>query len=186
MEATLASWSAVSKVVQVRSWDWSTFQWRRACRVSDLRPSRSSGSCVRVRSLWRKAVRLSPHPQHAGRRLGHQPVCRRADLAAGGSQGTKETAPAAPAVAERRVDGSCIRLRPQRLNQVWSYDFVEDTIHNGRKCQMLNSARACRADQPGEHLLTHLRDDRLEVPVLRKVGQNSSNRASRRSLELNI
>ena len=35
-------------------------------------------------------------------------------------------------------DGSCIRLRPERPNHVWSYDFVEDRTHNGRKYRMLN------------------------------------------------
>jgi putative transposase len=35
-------------------------------------------------------------------------------------------------------DGSCIRLRPQYSNHVWSYDFVEDRTHNGRKYRMLN------------------------------------------------
>ena len=30
-------------------------------------------------------------------------------------------------------DGSCIRLRPEHPNHVWSYDFVEDRTHNGRK-----------------------------------------------------
>ena len=35
-------------------------------------------------------------------------------------------------------DGSCIRLRPEYANHVWSYDFVEDRTHNGRKYRMLN------------------------------------------------
>lgn len=35
-------------------------------------------------------------------------------------------------------DGSCARLRPERPNHVWSYDFVEDRTHNGRKLRMLN------------------------------------------------
>lgn len=35
-------------------------------------------------------------------------------------------------------DGSCIRLRPERLNHVWSYDFVEARTHDGRKFRMLN------------------------------------------------
>jgi putative transposase len=30
-------------------------------------------------------------------------------------------------------DGSCIRLRPEYPNHVWSYDFVEDRTHDGRK-----------------------------------------------------
>lgn len=35
-------------------------------------------------------------------------------------------------------DGSCIRLRPERPNHVWSYDFIEGRTHNGRKFRMLN------------------------------------------------
>lgn len=34
-------------------------------------------------------------------------------------------------------DGSCIRLRPGWRNHVWSYDFVEDRTHDGRKIRML-------------------------------------------------
>jgi putative transposase len=34
--------------------------------------------------------------------------------------------------------GSCIRLRPESPNHVWSYDFVKDRTHDGRKCRMLN------------------------------------------------
>ncbi len=36
------------------------------------------------------------------------------------------------------ADGSCIRLRPQHRNHVWSYDFVEDRTHDGRKFRMLH------------------------------------------------
>ena len=35
-------------------------------------------------------------------------------------------------------DGSCIRLRPEHRNHVWSYDFVEDRTQNGRKFRTLN------------------------------------------------
>jgi putative transposase len=35
-------------------------------------------------------------------------------------------------------DGSCIRLRPGYANHVWSYDFVEDRTHDGRKYRTLN------------------------------------------------
>jgi transposase InsO family protein len=34
-------------------------------------------------------------------------------------------------------DGSCVRLRAERSNHVWSYDFVEDRTHDGRKFRML-------------------------------------------------
>ncbi len=34
-------------------------------------------------------------------------------------------------------DGSCIRLRPLHQNHVWSYDFVQDRLCNGRKIRIL-------------------------------------------------
>jgi putative transposase len=36
------------------------------------------------------------------------------------------------------ADGSCLRLRAEHPNHVWSYDFVEDRSHDGRKYRMLN------------------------------------------------
>ena len=35
-------------------------------------------------------------------------------------------------------DGSCVRLRPERANHVWAYDFVEDRTRDGRKLRLLN------------------------------------------------
>ena len=35
-------------------------------------------------------------------------------------------------------DGSCIRLRPQHRNHVWSYDFVADRTSDGKPIRMLN------------------------------------------------
>ena len=35
-------------------------------------------------------------------------------------------------------DGSCIRLRPQFKNHVWSYDFVHDRTHDGKPFRILN------------------------------------------------
>ena len=34
-------------------------------------------------------------------------------------------------------DGSCVRLRPERANHVWSYDFVSAMTHDGRMLRML-------------------------------------------------
>jgi transposase InsO family protein len=34
-------------------------------------------------------------------------------------------------------DGSCIRLRPERRNHVWSYDFVEAQTHDGRRVRLM-------------------------------------------------
>ncbi|MDJ0630647.1 MAG: IS3 family transposase [Rhodobacter sp.] len=35
-------------------------------------------------------------------------------------------------------DGSCVRLRPEHPNHVWSYDFVQDRTHDGRAYRTLN------------------------------------------------
>jgi putative transposase len=35
-------------------------------------------------------------------------------------------------------DGSCIRMRPEYQNHVWSYDFVFERTHDGRSFKMLN------------------------------------------------
>ena len=35
-------------------------------------------------------------------------------------------------------DGSCVRLRPERPNHVWAYDFGEGRTRDGRKLRMLN------------------------------------------------
>ena len=34
-------------------------------------------------------------------------------------------------------DGSCVRLRPLRVNHVWSYDFVKAMTHDGRALRLL-------------------------------------------------
>lgn len=53
-------------------------------------------------------------------------------------------------------DGSCIRLRPERVNHVWAYDFVEDRTRDGRKLRMLNVvdefSRECLAIRVGRRL----------------------------------
>ena len=35
-------------------------------------------------------------------------------------------------------DGSCVRLRPERRNHVWSYDFVSARTQDGRSVRLLN------------------------------------------------
>lgn len=56
-------------------------------------------------------------------------------------------------------DGSCLRLRPERQNHVWSYDFVEHRTHNGRKYRMLNVidefTRECLAIRVSRKLKAH-------------------------------
>ena len=53
-------------------------------------------------------------------------------------------------------DGSCVRLRPERPNHVWAYDFVEDRTRDGRKLRMLNVVdeftRECLAIQVARRL----------------------------------
>jgi putative transposase len=36
------------------------------------------------------------------------------------------------------IDGSCVRLRPEHANHVWSYDFVSAKTHDGRTVRRLN------------------------------------------------
>ena len=49
-------------------------------------------------------------------------------------------------------DGSCVRLRPEYRNHVWSCDFVEDKLSNKRKIRWLNiideHTRECLASIP--------------------------------------
>jgi transposase InsO family protein len=35
-------------------------------------------------------------------------------------------------------DGSCVRLRPEHVNHVWSYDFISARTHDGRSVRLLN------------------------------------------------
>jgi hypothetical protein len=66
------------------------------------------------------------------------------------------------------ADGSCIRLRPERPNHVWSYDFVEDRTHDGRRFRLLNVL--CTA--PGSL------DNRLRYAACLKVCSSHAARAS--------
>src|SRR5260370_31509579 len=60
-------------------------------------------------------------------------------------------------------DGSCIRLRPERPNHVWSYDFVEARTHDGRSPAAADHDRrvhpAVRGD-PGGSAVEQLSRDR--------------------------
>jgi putative transposase len=46
-------------------------------------------------------------------------------------------------------DGSCMRMRPERPNHVWSYDFVQDRTEDGRpfrmRCVIAEFTRRCLA-----------------------------------------
>ena len=53
-------------------------------------------------------------------------------------------------------DGSCVRLRPERPNHVWAYDFVQDRTSDGRVLRMLvvvdEFTRECLAIRVGRRL----------------------------------
>src|SRR5688500_4787921 len=53
-------------------------------------------------------------------------------------------------------DGSCVRLRPERPNHVWAYDFVQDRTRDGRALRMLvvvdEFTRECLAIRVGRRL----------------------------------
>ena len=53
-------------------------------------------------------------------------------------------------------DGSCVRLRPQRPNYVWAYDFVLVRTHDGRGVRLLTvmdeSTRECLAIRADRHI----------------------------------
>lgn len=55
------------------------------------------------------------------------------------------------------ADGSCVRLRPERPNHVWAYDFVEDRTRDGRRFRML-----CVVDE--------FTREALAIRVARKLG----------------
>ena len=62
------------------------------------------------------------------------------------------------------TDGSCVRLRAEYKNHVWSYDFVEDRTMDGRKIRFLNildeNTRECLASIPKRSWRNH---DVIEV-----------------------
>jgi len=53
-------------------------------------------------------------------------------------------------------DGSCVRLRPERPNHVWAYDFVSAFTHDGRTVRFLNLideyTRECLAIHVGRRI----------------------------------
>lgn len=53
-------------------------------------------------------------------------------------------------------DGSCVRLRPSRPNEVWSYDFVADRTHDGRPYRIMS-------------LIDEYTRECLALPVQRKL-----------------
>src|SRR5918997_2128130 len=72
------------------------------------------------------------------------------------------------------ADGPCLRLRAEHPDHVWSYDFVEDRTHDGRKYRMLNVVdeftRECLAIRAGRKLSsTDVIDVLSDLFILRGV-----------------
>ena len=93
-----------------------------------------TGDIVALATEYGRRLPLD-HSDAEGGRLGGERQAGRAHLAPGGAR-----VPGKQPKKERLWlnDGSCVRLRPQRPNHVWSYKFVENRAHNGRKFRMLN------------------------------------------------
>src|SRR6202023_1663971 len=56
-------------------------------------------------------------------------------------------------------EGSCVRLRPERANHVWSYDFVKAMTHDGRALRILV-------------LIDEYTRECLTIRVARRLGSN--------------
>jgi putative transposase len=57
------------------------------------------------------------------------------------------------------ADGSCVRLRPEYRDHVWSYDFVHERTHDGHSLRLLTVideySRECLAIEVGGKLTSH-------------------------------
>jgi hypothetical protein len=75
------------------------------------------------------------------------------------------------------TDGSCIRLRPEYKNHVWSYDFVTSRTHDGRAFRMLNIVdeftRECLDITVERKITSHLAIERLaELFITRGIPEH--------------
>ena len=74
-------------------------------------------------------------------------------------EGLKVSAKQKPRACLWLNDGSCVRLRPERANRVWSYDFVSAMTHDGRTLRMLTLideyTRECLAIRVERRLGSH-------------------------------
>ena len=74
-------------------------------------------------------------------------------------------------------DSSCIRLRPEHKDHVWSYDFVEDRTTDGRKFRILNIideyTRECLCARVERRLNSHdVIDALFELFILRGIPEH--------------
>lgn len=76
-------------------------------------------------------------------------------------------------------DGSCVRLRPQHKNHVWSYDFVQSQTHDGRAFRMLTImdeySRECLAIDVSRRLTSEDILERLSDLFIRRGYIRSDN-----------
>lgn len=59
------------------------------------------------------------------------------------------------------TDGSCIRLRPERQNHVWAYDFVMTRTEDGRPVRMLTVVDEHTRECLAIHVARHIGADRV-------------------------
>src|SRR5262249_35585481 len=123
----------------------------RSCKSPSVAPVRRSGSIARHNASSRAVVRtksvsppiLSSLPGNtAAMATARSPNCCARRDRQSTTSGSREGLKVPPKQPKRGrlwlTNGSCIRLRPEQHNHVWSYDFVEDRTHDGRKYRMLN------------------------------------------------
>ena len=74
-------------------------------------------------------------------------------------------------------DGSCVRLRPEHKDHVWSYDFVKEHTENGRAFRVLNIideyTRECLESKVGRRLGAQaVLDSLFELFILRGIPEH--------------
>jgi putative transposase len=74
-------------------------------------------------------------------------------------------------------DGSCIRLRPEHKDHVWSYDFMEERTSDGHKFRIFNIideyTRECLQTRVGRHLNSQdVIDALFELFILRGIPEH--------------
>ena len=90
-------------------------------------------------------------------------------------------------------DGSCVRLRPERPNHVWSYDFAEARTHDGRSLRLLTMidefTRECLAIRVArrlnsDHVIETLGDCMLARGILEHLRSDNDAEMTARRVKL--
>src|SRR5579875_2020011 len=103
-------------------------RWPTAMAGMDIDASPSS--CAKPAGTWAR-IEWSGSPPH-----GRRPV--RGDPGIWRREGLKVPQRQKPRGRLWLNDGSCVRLRPEHRNHVWSYDFMSTRTHDGRSVRVLN------------------------------------------------